>query len=56
MPHEFACVDAGAKCDARFRARSEDEVMAEVERHLEEVHEVQPVSETIRSYVRTLVR
>lgn len=55
MPFEFRCKDAGASCDAEFEAGTEDELYAEVERHLEEVHEIKDVTETLGSYVRSLI-
>lgn len=55
MPYQFRCEDAGARCDAEFEALTEDELYAEVERHLEEVHEIENVTETLGSYVRSLI-
>lgn len=55
MAVEFRCEDAGAQCDAEFRAMTEDELLAEVKRHLEEVHEIETVTETLGTYVRSLI-
>lgn len=55
MPVEFRCKDAGATCEAEFTARTEDELYAEVKRHLEEEHDIDNVTQTLGSYVRSLI-
>lgn len=55
MPFEFRCEDAGTTCDAEFRGRTEDELYAAVERHLEEEHDIENVTGTLGSYVRSLI-
>lgn len=54
MPYEFRCEDAGAACRGRFTAESEDELEREVAAHLEEKHDVQHVTKTLRNYVRSV--
>lgn len=56
MPYEFRCEDAGAACGARFTAPTEEELEHEVAEHLEQKHDVQHVTKTLRNYVRSVAR
>lgn len=54
---EFSCAAAGATpCGWRTRASTEEELLAEVERHLREEHHVAHVTETLKKYVAAVAR
>lgn len=56
MP-EFSCAAAGAdSCGWKASATSEDELVAEVARHLKERHDVQHVSNTLAKYAAAVAR
>ena len=51
---ELKCRDAGFDCDAVVRGETTDDVMAQVEPHVREVHG-QQVTPEVAGQVRTLV-
>lgn len=54
--HRFACEDAGAACGWKTEADDPEELERQVAEHLEEKHDVQVVSKTLRNYVRKVAR
>jgi predicted small metal-binding protein len=56
MPLEFRCADAGAVCNRRFVADTQDELLAQVAAHLQEEHNVQKISQTLANFAVEIVR
>ncbi|MBW3561744.1 MAG: DUF1059 domain-containing protein [Actinobacteria bacterium] len=56
MSYEFRCEDAGAACGAKVTADDPDELERQVAAHLEEKHDVQHVTKTLRKYVHSVAK
>lgn len=54
MAYEFRCEDAGAACRGHFEADTEEQLEREVAEHLEQKHDVQHVTGTLRKFVRAV--
>jgi predicted small metal-binding protein len=55
MP-EFRCVDAGAHCNAHFKAATLEELMRDVAEHFKRTHGVGEPTETIMNLVAKLAK
>lgn len=57
MAYKFSCRDAGAEgCGWRTSGGSEEEVIAKVAAHVQKVHKVKNVTQTIANYARSAVK
>lgn len=54
--HRFTCQDAGAACGWKTETDDPEELERQVAEHLEEKHDVQVVSKTLRNYVRKVAQ
>lgn len=53
---EFSCGDVVPGCKAKFRARSDDELLAQVARHAREGHGIQEISAELVNAVKQHIR
>lgn len=53
---EFSCGDVVPGCKAKFRARTEEELLAQVAAHAREGHGIQQVSAELVSAVKGSIR
>jgi predicted small metal-binding protein len=53
---EFSCGDVVPGCKAKFRARSDDELLEQVARHAREGHGIEHVSAELVSAVKRNIR
>ena len=53
---EFSCGDVVPGCKAKFRARSDDELLAQVAQHAREGHGIQQISAELVNAVKQHIR
>ncbi len=56
MGYELSCRDLDHTCGWTGRGETQDELMAKVADHVQKVHEVKAVSDTIANFAKTKVR
>jgi predicted small metal-binding protein len=56
MAYEFRCRDADHICGWKGRAATEEELLAKLADHVQRVHDVKTVTDTIVNYAKLKVR
>lgn len=56
MGYELSCHDLDHTCGWRGRGETQDELMSKVADHVQKVHNVKTVTDTIVNYAKTKVR
>lgn len=56
MAYEFRCRDLDHTCGWKGKGASEEELLAQVADHVQKVHEVKTVTDTIVNYAKLKIR
>jgi predicted small metal-binding protein len=56
MALEFRCADVGVVCKAAVRAETAEDLVAKIADHVDKVHGVPQLTQTLVNYAKTKVR
>ncbi|REK19882.1 MAG: DUF1059 domain-containing protein [Actinobacteria bacterium] len=55
MTLEFRCRDVGVVCKGKIRSDNEEDLIAQIAKHADEVHDVPNLTQTLVNYAKSTV-